>query len=344
MNLSIVTALLIGTTSAFVSNTWEKNPRLLVKNSIYFSSKFESASDHPALAILAKHENWKEEALTAALNEREPSYLPKISDNLGEQLKLFNRNKLETLQTKENLSKHAYTLLFTMRAFKSVFVYPAADSIANAAADAAAKIAANAAADPNNFPRLRQDSYANRQHAAKLGATINAARHTSQEIARKLAWKSAWVAARNAAWYPAWEAAWEAVEEAACEPAGQAAWEAAGEAIWELLGNATWDAVCEDTWEGKTPIEIGRIAFREAEKASSFYFLQKFDYVLGKTYGASMEKLTDCPKENIFDSLESWNSFKAKHFGNLNKQSVHFVQPWLDELDSVVDKIELLEQ
>lgn len=341
MNFGIITTLLLGTASGFIPNSLEKTPRIYVQHPI--GLPFNPASNGSQFSILVKDDDWREETLEAALNKREPSYLPKISEKLGAQLKLFSRGKLGLTQTKENLSKHAYSLLFTMRAYKSAFVYPAAYVIANAAADAAAKMAAVAATDATIFPNLRQKSYANKQHAAKLGVAINAARHMAMDTAREATWKSYWKSARNAAWYSAWEAAWQAVEDAAWEPVGQAAWMAAGDAIWDFVGDATLDVVGEGIWEGKNPTEIGLIAFREVEKVSSLSFLDKFDFLVGEIYTASIEKMTDLPEENIFHSLASWNSFKSRHFGIMDNHSLHFVQPWLDELDWIVELIEAVE-
>ena len=88
-----------------------------------------------------------------------------------------------------------------------------------------------------------------------------------------------------------------------------------------------------------TPEQIGVVAYRVAEKVSLLYFLKNSDAILAKAYDASISEMPNDPRDNIFESPQSWKKFKTKYFKKLGGQSKHFLYPWLNELDRIAEEI-----
>ena len=165
----------------------------------------------------------------------------------------------------------------------------------------------------------------------------------------------AWSAARDAARGVAWSArdvAWYAASFAGYTAAGSvtwsAAWSAASSVTWSAAMNVAWSAardVAKDAAShGSSPQDIDKISYRVTEKTILLYFI-KSEYL-----GSAFEKFYNVVKEHEvsnyvnspFASQAQWEAFKIKHFSHLNEDQIHFVQPMLDELDRIVEKVESL--
>ena len=185
------------------------------------------------------------------------------------------------------------------------------------------------------------------KHAYSLLLTMNgynnAAGSAAGSAARFAAGDAAWDAAGDAAWDAAWDAAGFAAGSAALDAARSAAGFAAGFAAGDAAGSAAGFAARSAAKEGKSTQEIGRVAYRIAEKDSQLYFLKNFSSITEKTYMAAFEKMTENPTINIFESSDSWNAFKSRYFPNIRADAEHFLKPWITQLDKIVAEIEALE-
>ena len=90
--------------------------------------------------------------------------------------------------------------------------------------------------------------------------------------------------------------------------------------------------------------EVGRIVHRTTEKVSLLYLLKSFDQFIEKTYSASINNVADIPEQNIFVSTEVWSQFKSIYFDGLNYELMFFLDPWLNELDRITEKVERIRQ
>ena len=87
-----------------------------------------------------------------------------------------------------------------------------------------------------------------------------------------------------------------------------------------------------------------------AQKEIMVYFIKNFDALAGYAYKQSLRSMPKDPNrlryiesgitiENIFESSQTWEAFKSKYF-NVGKEVKHYIDPWLQELDRMVEKME----
>ena len=230
--------------------------------------------------------DFQEESIDAGIEDIEPVYIKAVSKLLAEKIQKFSALKLATLSNHEDLTKHAYSLLFTMFAYNHVGWYVSWFSNREFSEKAPWNIARNAA-----------------RHAAR-----DAAEDGARGAARFAVRRTAWFVARDAARHTAWKAS-----RGACKDVARC---------------------------GKSPIVIGKVAYRVSEKVALLYFLRNFDDIVEKSYQAAVNEMSEGPRANVFASFSSWNEFKNKYFLELDSDSMIFLAPWLTVLDEVAKTID----
>ena len=275
----------------------------------------------PDLEFLIKSidplKDFQKHAINADRIDDIPKYLNIISEFVSRKVSKFSSNKIDKIDSKVDLTRHAYIILFTMRAY-------------NSAARSAARSAAWSAA-----------WYIDKSVARIAGWSA------ARSAARLAAWSGGRAMADNLATFPGWPNARSAAISVARSAASSAAKSAGSRLSSDLKRFPSWSLpklpfkILE--MEVKSAEKISIAAYRAAEKSSLLYFLKNFDDIVGRSYNSATTKRMENPSENIFESLHSWVEFKCRYFRDLENSSRHFVAPWLIELDRIASLIEEIE-
>ncbi|MFK7826716.1 MAG: hypothetical protein AB8G05_21420 [Oligoflexales bacterium] len=269
---------------------------------------------------------WKEETIQTAKTSpwffwvtREPDYLSHISHLLKNRLHIFAKNKERSLRSeKYYLIKHAYGIFFTMWAFNHVL-----ENAARASAWSAAIKAAEAS--KNNF---------------------------SWEEASDIAWNSAGdfteETADSAAWFIATKAAEKATRELVEHNILYKAQYGASAEIEDtvkLHKKKLTEITTQVTLKNANyPEDIGKLAYRSAEKVWLLCFLKNFDSIIERSYIETIKNIPDSDLiDDIFVSSHKWKAFKSRFFEQIPREAKQFLEPWFDEIDTIVSRLEGLE-
>ena len=143
--LVILVSTLSGRTYSSEKNPIDDDLLSLVFQSASFENKMGILNARPQLIEYARIDisallnsidpaiDFQDEAIKAGMDNYEPAYLKKGSKLLTEKVQNFSDQKLGKLSTREHLTKHAQSLIFTMYAFN----YPASEAAKYNAKDAA---------------------------------------------------------------------------------------------------------------------------------------------------------------------------------------------------------------
>ncbi|MFK7827958.1 MAG: hypothetical protein AB8G05_27665 [Oligoflexales bacterium] len=251
---------------------------------------------------------WDDEAITAAIENREPNYLNLLMELMEGRIKEFEEEKWNSilrLQTNEHGEKfqlqqvHFYSMLLST----FLVLDTAWDSAKSAAWDTFHP------QDPANF--------------------------------------SACNAATSSALNSAWESSEEATESVVLpESSKSARFVARSEAFIKarlLARSAVWAALDYSRKAHQyNPDLMGKIAYRIAEKTSLLYFIGHFDNWSEAIYSAvasrTLSEIKLKTKQDIFQEIE-WKVFQQKHFSQnkIGRNVRIFVKPWLKVLDNRIE-------
>ena len=236
-------------------------------------------------------------------NNKELTFLQFTSDIVRKKLNRFVNQKNHFLNNKTTLTKHAYSILFTME----VFNYAAWDAIKVCSYDSARDLA------KDDTWNLAGDAALDTGSTSCFGIVGNVVK----------------IASRDAAWDTGWDLARYASLETIKDLNKYARYVA--------LENANAAAS-----EGNSPYEIGAIAYHVTERIALLIFMSNLEDILEKSYNASIEKMNEDPQNNIFSSLNNWIEFEKRYF-SIRPDARQFLDPWIVELKAIAKEIETLE-
>lgn len=91
---------------------------------------------------------------------------------------------------------------------------------------------------------------------------------------------------------------------------------------------------------GKSPQEIGRLSYRVAEKITLLHYLKNFESITKGSYQEKIKEMVPGSKATVYQSIGSWNHFKAQFLEDIRDDARHFLDSWLKEIDRIVVMIE----
>ena len=240
---------------------------------------------------------YRDELKKSVETNTEPSYLKTILDERASKIATLIEAKEKGLDTREALRGHAHNILVVMVESNAIALF----AVARCALSAAASAVFNAAWF---FPRSR------------------VAKSAVESAVESAAWTTA---------------VWRAVKwndfgySSSLVPAVRSAGEKA------FTGVAA-SAVENELYYLKltNPDEIGKYAYRIAEKAALIHLLRQEKEIFNAVYQASNNQEV-LPLKH-FSSQEAWNAFRKKHFGKLKQEQYQFFRPYLEAIDRIVAK------
>ena len=249
--------------------------------------------------------SWKNQALQAAKDDKEPPYLRILSRLLS--FKLANIVELTTPPpSTANLHSRKVKAAQTLLSMYG-YLWAARNAAGNAAGNAARNVAGDAA----------------------LYAAGNAAGNAALIVALSAAWD----VAGDAASIVALSAAWDAARDAAWNAARSAAGDAANEAITQLFVQSPADAPPSAELIGKT-------AYRSAELTALLSVLRHVEAVVQRVFAETERFFSEETPFPMFANTAAWKDFKIQHFSTTDENIVHYWQPWLMKIDQFVDDID----
>lgn len=279
------------------------------QNTEPLESKINAPEDFKRLGDRKLKSFWQDETEKAALENREPKYLPLILEALEERLNIFTIKKEEDLVTREDLTMHAYSLMVVMRKYYSSARYVVESSIGSAS-------------------RLSSE-FSNNE---AVWRAFKSAAWSSIDWSSR--WDFEFASDTSVDWFTGWNL------DVSLD------WNTTDSALWsearDATGTAVWLTIQSAKNRAKLDKDLGRFVYHVAEKVSLLHFLKNFDAIVEDFYIASSKLIFDS-ENNIFSSEEEW--FKIKNYFELASDDVMpFLRPWWKELCRIKAKIKELEE